>query len=191
MNRFDCIHYSFTDDADSCSASHPWPVFLLLFFYWLARGRKSRRTSTLLHYHPTPHPLLHPVLWGEPVGEHQTTGYVEDKNPPIYHLCAVNSLLFQHFLCSPLLPVKSESIVLFSTKGGVVWETEGKLVWQWEEKGSVCPLLSCRRCWMCSHSSFFLLALNVGWLIENKWRADKEPSTMAAGTALTRRTAVG
>lgn len=43
---------------------------------------------------------------------------------------------------------------------------------------------------MCSHSSFSLLALNVGCFIENKWLADKEPSTMAAGAKLTR-TAVG
>lgn len=44
--------------------------------------------------------------------------------------------------------------------------------------------------WMCSHSSFSLTALNVGRFIENKWRSDKEPSTMAAGAELTR-TAVG
>lgn len=48
----------------------------------------------------------------------------------------------------------------------------------------------------CSHSAcavihpFSLSALNVGRFIENKWRADKEPSTMAAGAELTR-TAVG
>lgn len=43
---------------------------------------------------------------------------------------------------------------------------------------------------MCSHSSSSLLALKVGRLIENKWRADKEPSAAAAGAKLTR-TAVG
>lgn len=40
------------------------------------------------------------------------------------------------------------------------------------------------------HPSFPLLALNVGCLLENEWRTDKEPSTMAAGAKLTR-TAVG
>lgn len=44
--------------------------------------------------------------------------------------------------------------------------------------------------WARSHSSFLLLALNVGCFIENEWRTDKEPSTMAAGAELTR-TAVG
>lgn len=44
---------------------------------------------------------------------------------------------------------------------------------------------------MCSHSSLSsLLAPSVGRLVENEWRADKEPSTMAAGAELTR-TAVG
>lgn len=36
--------------------------------------------------------------------------------------------------------------------------------------------------WACSHSSFPLLALNVGRFVENESRTDKEPSTMACGS---------
>lgn len=39
-------------------------------------GQPQRCTPTLLHHHPTPYPLLHPLLRGESVGQHQTIRYV-------------------------------------------------------------------------------------------------------------------
>lgn len=84
------------------------------------------------------------------------------------------------------------SVVIASTEGDIVFEMEGicqAVKGEWQLLSSV-KLLEMLSLWMCSHSSFSLTALNVGRFIENKWRSDKEPSTMAAGAELTR-TAVG
>lgn len=54
-----------------------WFVAVILFCFGLAGGGQPRRCApTLLHHHPAPHPLLHPLVWGESVGQHQTIRYV-------------------------------------------------------------------------------------------------------------------
>lgn len=121
-----------------------WDLVLLLFFHWLAGGGQSRRTAALLHHHPTPHPLLHPVLWGEPVGEHQTTGYVpHNTHGPCNTVLLAHSLSISYYLFFCLSKVHSLSSPLLKEALCVRWR---EFVRRWEEKGSFCPLLSCRGC---------------------------------------------
>lgn len=63
-------------------------------YYILAMGEQPQwRTTALLYHYPTSYPLLYSLLRGEPVGKHQTTGYVQIITVSYSTLCSFSCAL--------------------------------------------------------------------------------------------------